>query len=90
LAGVFVRDFVRAARARGAGEVRAVIAQGLRQGLLGTIALVSIEPPATLGAAAVAEQVAGLDGLGRLTVRAVAERDVSFLMGLVVFSVLVA
>ncbi len=90
LAGVFVRDFVRAARARGAGEVRAVIAQGLRQGLLGTIALVSIEPPATLGAAFVAEQVAGLDGLGRLTVRAVAERDVSFLMGLVVFSVLVA
>jgi peptide/nickel transport system permease protein len=90
LAGVFVRDFVRAARARGAGEVRAVIAQGLRQGLLGTIALVSIEPPATLGAAFVAEQVLGLDGLGRLTVRAVAERDVTFLMGLVVCSVLVA
>ncbi|MBL8742112.1 MAG: ABC transporter permease subunit, partial [Myxococcales bacterium] len=90
LAGVFVRDFVRAARARGAGEVRAVIAQGLRQGLLGTIALVSIEPPATLGAAFVAEQVLGLEGLGRLTVRAVAERDVSFLMGLVVCSVLVA
>jgi peptide/nickel transport system permease protein len=38
----------------------------------------------------VAEQVLGLDGLGRLTVRAVAERDVTFLMGLVVCSVLVA
>lgn len=90
LSGVFVRDFIRAARARGAGSTRALLVQGLRQGLLGTVALVSIEPPATLGAAFVAEQMLGLDGIGRLTVQAVAERDVSFLMGVVVASVLLA
>ncbi len=90
LSGVFARDFARAAQARGATRTRAIVTQGLRQGLLGSVALVSVEPPATLGAAFVAEQVLGLPGLGALTVAAVADRDVTFLMGLVIGCVLVA
>jgi len=90
LSSVFVREFVRAARARGASRAGAVISQGLRQSLLATIAVASVEPPAALGAAFVAEQVFGLPGLGRLTIDAVIERDVTFLMGLVLGAVLIA
>lgn len=90
LSSVFVREFVRASRARGASRARAVISQGLRQSMLATMAIVSVEPPAALGAAFVAEQVFGLPGLGRLTIDAVIERDVTFLMGLVLGAVLIA
>ncbi|NUP06664.1 MAG: ABC transporter permease [Polyangiaceae bacterium] len=90
LSSVFVREFVRASRARGASFPRAFVAQGLRQSLLATISVASVEPPAALGAAFMVEQVLGLPGLGQLTVLAVAERDVTFLMGLVLGAVLIA
>jgi len=90
LTSVFVRDFVRAARARGASFPRALVTQGLRQSLVATMAVASVEPPAALGAAFVTEQVLGLPGLGQLTVGAVIERDVTFLMGLVLGAVLLA
>jgi peptide/nickel transport system permease protein len=90
LSSLYIRDLVRASRARGASLARAVLTQGLRQSLLATMAVASVEPPAALGAAFVTEQVLGLPGLGHLTVQAVAERDVTFLMGLVVGAVLIA
>lgn len=90
ISSVFVREFVRAARARGASFSRALVTQGLRQSLLATIAVASVEPPAALGAAFVTEQVLGLPGLGQLTVRAIVERDTTFLMGLVLGAVFVA
>lgn len=90
LSSLYIRDLVRASQARGASLTRAVVTQGLRQSLLATMAVASVEPPAALGAAFVVEQVLELPGLGQLTVHAVAERDVTFLMGLVVGAVLIA
>lgn len=90
LSSVFAREFVRAARARGASVGRAIVSQGLRQSLLATVAIASVEPPAALGAAFMTEHVLGLPGLGVLTVHAVAERDVTFLMALVLGAVLIA
>lgn len=87
---VFVRDYVLAARARGAGLTRANVLSGLRQSLFGTLAIVTVEPPAALGAAFVAEAVLGLPGLGHLAVEAIRARDLTFSMGLVLGTVMIS
>lgn len=90
LTSSYLHELIRASQARGAGHARALITQGLRQSLLATMAVASVEPPAALGAAFMVEQVFDLPGLGRLTVAAVLDRDVSFIMGLVLGAVLIA
>jgi peptide/nickel transport system permease protein len=82
LATVLSQDFVRAARARGAGSARALLAHGLRNAVLPVVTLAALEPPMALGGAFVVERVFDLHGLGELTVLAVQARDVSWLMAL--------
>jgi ABC-type dipeptide/oligopeptide/nickel transport system permease component len=82
LAAVLSKDYVTAARARGASRLRVVVRHGLRHAMFSIATLITVEPPVALGAAFVVESVFGLDGLGKLTVDAVASRDTSFLMGL--------
>jgi ABC-type dipeptide/oligopeptide/nickel transport system permease component len=82
LAYLIAGDVVRAARARGASRLRATLGHGVRPASASVLSLVAIEPPMALSAVFVVEHVFGLDGLGALTLHAVVERDVSYLMGL--------
>jgi ABC-type dipeptide/oligopeptide/nickel transport system permease component len=86
LAFVLSKDFVRAAVARGASRTRAVVAHGLRNAMLPVVTLAALEAPIVLGGAFVVERVFGLPGLGEATIRAVAERDTSWLMALSIFT----
>jgi peptide/nickel transport system permease protein len=57
-------DHVRAARARGAGRVRAVFVHALRNALLPVGTLATLEGPMALGGAFVVERVFALHGVG--------------------------
>jgi ABC-type dipeptide/oligopeptide/nickel transport system permease component len=82
LLNVLSHDYVRAAVARGAGPVRAIAVHGLRNAILPVVTHAALEPPLALGGAFVVERVFHLHGLGEATIRAVQDRDVSFLMAI--------
>ncbi|WP_438019264.1 ABC transporter permease subunit [Sorangium sp. So ce315] len=82
LVAVLTQDFIRAARARGAGAARAIAVHGLRNSVLPVVTLAVLEPPMALGGAFVVERVFELHGLGELTLLAVQARDVSWLMAI--------
>lgn len=82
IAAVISQDHVMAARARGAGQIRAVLVHGLRNALLPMVTLAALEGPMALGGAFVVERVFDLPGLGDATILAVQRRDISWLMAL--------
>ncbi|WP_437959279.1 ABC transporter permease subunit [Sorangium sp. So ce119] len=82
LVAVLTQDFIRAARARGAGAARVIAVHGLRNAVLPVVTLAVLEPPMALGGAFVVERVFELHGLGELTLLAVQARDVSWLMAI--------
>jgi peptide/nickel transport system permease protein len=73
-------DWVRAARAHGAGPLRIVVSHALPNTLGPTLTLLSLELPTALAGAFVVEQAFGVPGLGEETIRAVQTRDVAWLM----------
>lgn len=75
-----VAPHLDAVRARGAGEVRVVVLHALRPALMPTVTLFAMEPPIAVSVAFIAEHVLGLDGLGALTLHAIFERDIGFIM----------
>ncbi|HKQ70898.1 MAG TPA: ABC transporter permease [Polyangiaceae bacterium] len=75
-------DYIRTARALGAGPLRVVVLHAMRNALLPAVALASVEMPTALGGAFVVEKVFGISGLGEETVRAVQTHDVAWLVGL--------
>jgi ABC-type dipeptide/oligopeptide/nickel transport system permease component len=82
LAWAISQDYFRAAIARGSGRMRAIIAHGIRNALLPVVTLAALEPPLALGGAFVVERAFDLHGLGEAMIRAVNERDTSWLMAL--------
>ncbi|HEY4117769.1 MAG TPA: ABC transporter permease [Byssovorax sp.] len=82
LASALEQDHVRAAEARGASRLRALVRHALPNALLPFITLSALEAPMALGGAFVVERVFGLRGVGELTIRAVQLRDTSWLMAI--------
>jgi peptide/nickel transport system permease protein len=68
--------FVRAARARGAGSTRAMLAHALRHALLPAVHLAGLSLPSLVSGALAIEVVFGWPGMGRVAYDAVLARDV--------------
>lgn len=75
-------DWIRAARARGLGPLRIVLAHALPNTIAPTVTLLSLELPMALTGAFVVEQAFGVPGLGEETIRAVQTHDVAWLMAI--------
>jgi peptide/nickel transport system permease protein len=75
-------DYVRTARATGAGEWRVLFRHALPNALLPMVTLLGAELPALLSGSVIIEQVFGLRGLGALGYDAVLARDYPLLLGL--------
>ena len=84
-------DFVRAARARGLGEARVLLAHAFRAALAPAITLAGLSVPALLTGAVLVESVFGWPGMGRVAYEAIFARDYNVITGVaVVTGVLVA
>jgi peptide/nickel transport system permease protein len=76
-------DYIRTARAKGLRESLVVLRHALRNALLPVVTVISLEFAFLIGGLVVTEQVFNLNGLGKLLVDAVANRDYTLVQGLV-------
>ncbi len=80
------QDYVRTARAKGLHQGRVVTRHALRAALIPIVTVIGYEFGTLLSGAAVTETIFAWPGLGRLTVQAIASRDVPLVEGVVIFS----
>ena len=81
-------DYIRTARAKGAGERRVVWRHALRNAVPPLMTQVGLDLGFFLGGVVVVEQVFSWPGIGRLAVEAVPSEDMPVLMGTVLFATL--
>lgn len=85
---VLGQDYVRTAQAKGLTAARVLLVHALRNALIPTLTMASLQLPALLGGAFIVEEVLGLPGLGFETVRAVEGHDAPWLMSTVLLAAL--
>ena len=83
---VLDEDYVRTARAKGAGEARLMFHHIMRNALLPVITLLGLQFSTLLGGSVVVESVFSLPGLGSLAYQSVVQRDLNTLMGIIFMS----
>jgi len=82
-------EYVRTARAKGAGETVVVVRHALRNSLLPTLTVGALQLGSLLGGAVIIEVLFSYPGLGRLLYTAISDRDYAVLQGAVLFVVAV-
>lgn len=83
---VLAEDFVRTARAKGAGERRVICHHALRNAILPVLTMLGLQSSALLGGSIVVETVFAWPGLGQLSFEAIKSRDLPVLLGVLLFS----
>jgi peptide/nickel transport system permease protein len=78
-------DYVRTARAKGAGEARVMRSHVLRNALLPIVTILGLDLGLGLGGAVFTETVYGLPGLGKTAIQAIDNFDLPTVQGVVVF-----
>lgn len=78
-------DFVRTARAKGAGEFRVVVNHALRTALLPIVTLLGLQIGTLMGGAVVTETIFSWPGVGRLAVSAIVSSDYPMAQGAILF-----
>jgi peptide/nickel transport system permease protein len=86
MAEVWRLDFILAARARGLGRRRIVLAHVARNALLPLVTVLGLQATSMLGGSVVIETVFSLPGIGRLAQESVAARDTPLLLGIILVS----
>jgi peptide/nickel transport system permease protein len=76
-------DYVRTARAKGAGTVRVMRGHVMRNAMLPVITMIGMDLGVAFAGALFIETVYELPGIGRLMVRSLANGDIAMLMGIV-------
>ena len=83
------QDFIRTARAKGAGPWRVLVYHAFRNTLIPLVTLLGLSLPALVGGSVIIEQIFTWPGMGRLFFESIRERDYPTIMGLtLMFSVL--
>ena len=80
---VLSQDYVRTARAKGAGQRSILFLHALKNAAVPIVTVVGIGFAALIGGAVVTESVFAIPGLGRLTVDAILRRDYPIIQGVV-------
>lgn len=84
---VLDQDYIRTARAKGAGQMKILFVHALRNAGVPIITVIGLGVALLIGGAVVTESVFAIPGLGRLTLDAIAMRDYPIIQGVVlVFS----
>ena len=74
-------DYIRTARAKGAGSNRVLYGHALRNALLPLLTLIGLTLPAIVGGAVIIEDVFNYPGMGLLTVQAANNDDIPLVLG---------
>jgi len=83
------QDYVRTARAKGAGPWRVLFHHAFRNTLIPLVTLLGLSLPSLIGGSIIIEQIFTWPGMGRLFFESIRERDYPTIMGLtLMFSVL--
>jgi peptide/nickel transport system permease protein len=86
---VLRQDYIRTARAKGAGPARVLVRHAFRNTLIPLVTLLGLSLPALVGGSVIIEQIFNWPGMGRLFFEGIRERDYPTIMGLtLIFSVL--
>ncbi len=80
---VLQRDYVRAARARGAGRASVLLRHGMKNAAAPVITVLGFEVLAMLGGSIIIEQLFAVPGFGALAYDAVQTRDLTVIQGVV-------
>ncbi len=83
------RDYVRTARAKGAGDVRIMVRHVLRNALIPVLTRVTLTIPFLFTGSILLESFFGIPGLGSLTVTAIKDNDFSTLRAVVFLGALI-
>ena len=86
---VLNQDYIRTARAKGAGELAVLFLHALRNGSVQIVTVIGLGVALLIGGAVVTESVFSLPGLGRLTVDAILQRDYPVIQGVILLFSLV-
>lgn len=78
---VLRQDYIRTARAKGAGSRRIVFIHALRNAVLPLIAMIGLDIGIFMSGAVVVESVFGWPGIGQLTWQAIQQVDIPVIMG---------
>ena len=84
MVGILRQDFVRTARAKGAGEGVVILRHALRNALLPIVTLLGMDLGSLIGGAVVTETLFRWPGIGALSVTALLDRDGPVIVGTVV------
>tara|TARA_Y100000589_G_scaffold162873_2_gene154732 strand:- start:1836 stop:2756 length:921 start_codon:yes stop_codon:yes gene_type:complete len=82
---VMSQDYIRTARAKGAGELRVLLKHALRGGLMPVVAFLGPAVAGLISGSFVVETIFQIPGLGRHFVEAAFNRDYTMVMGTVLF-----
>ena len=83
---VIHQDYVRTARAKGAGEARVVAKHALRNALLPVVSMIGLDFGTFMGGVVVVESVFSWPGIGQLAWQAIQIVDIPVIMGVVLVS----
>jgi peptide/nickel transport system permease protein len=81
--GVLSEDYIRTARAKGAGEIDVLFRHALRNAAVPIITVLGNSFALLIGGVVVTETVFNLPGIGRLTVEAILARDYPVIQGVI-------
>jgi len=82
---VVTQQYVRVARAKGVSRLRVTLMHALRNALAPVLTIIGIQAGYLLGGSVVIEEVFSLNGLGRLILRAIGDRDYALLQAAILF-----
>ena len=80
------QDYIRTARAKGAGPARVVLKHALRNAMIPPVTLLGLQVAVLIGGAVVTETVFARPGLGAMLVEAVLAKDIPLVQALVVYT----
>lgn len=78
---VLSQDYIRTARAKGAGEGRVTLHHALKNALIPVVTVIGLHFGTSLGGAVIAETVFALPGLGKLMITGINQKDEPIVMG---------
>src|SRR5690606_9844855 len=81
---VLAEDYIRTARARGLRERQVLLVHALRPALISIVTVVGLVFAYLLGGQVIIENVFSWNGIGRLAVQAMLERDYPMIQGFIV------